>query len=310
MPRLRSAFYTLIVFFAIGIAAGLVVHKILVEKFLEVPKKAMQTDPGALLFTSNDLQFRSKDGADLHGWLIHGKSGYPALIFAHDYQSDRSEVLAKLEGLVTSLNKQGYFIFLFDFRGHGKSDSRSGLGFLESKDLEAALQEVLKYKHIQRRIGVLGVGMGGIAAVEACRGIDEVKLVIMDSIYEDIPGRCTETMLNDWPYLSFTSPVLRGIVDLNLRQILGIRTTNLALAQKMRLLYPEAVVFVEKKPLREKVKTLYDATREPKELLQMEETAAGALMGDFRVAYNREVGEKIQQYLPPVSDQPMIELKK
>ena len=103
----------------------------------------------------------------------------PCLIIAHEYGSNRSDVLGKLETLISSLNKQGYWIFLFDFRGHGQSSTPSALGYKEQEDLRAALTEVLKYKQIEPRVGVLGIGMGAIAAIQTCGDVDSVKFVIL-----------------------------------------------------------------------------------------------------------------------------------
>src|SRR6185295_17695128 len=73
-----------------------------VTKFLAKQQRDEQNDPKALLLSSNDINFRSDDGVDLHGWLIQGKPGYPAVIMAHKYGSNRSSLLLTLEGLITS----------------------------------------------------------------------------------------------------------------------------------------------------------------------------------------------------------------
>jgi pimeloyl-ACP methyl ester carboxylesterase len=277
---------------------------------IHVSRKDQAFDPQGLLFASNEIHFKSDDGADLYGWLIHGRAGYPAVIIAHDFQSNRSEVLGKLEGLITSLNKQGYFIFLFDFRGHGSSNSTSSLGIHESADLEAALKSVLKYGQVERRVGILGIGMGAIAACKAGRVADEVKLVILDSIYENIPAKTSEAIFAGWKFIEPARPAILQITEWNLRWILKVSTTQLNLERGLPLLYPRAVVFVEKKPLRPDVKSLYDASREPKELLQLDETAAGDLIGDARKIYEVQIAQKIRKYLPPVVKEQVLELSK
>jgi hypothetical protein len=99
-------------------------------------------------------------------------------------------------------------------------------------------------------------------------------------------------------------------VDLNLKQMLRIPTTDLNLRVQMSRLYPKAVVFIEKEPLSENVRQLYEAAREPKELLHLQDTAAGELIGEARVTYNREVEEKIKKYLPPSNNEKTLELPK
>lgn len=281
-----------------------------VDSYSHPPRKAAAVNPVSLLLNVNEVPFKTQDGVELHGWLIPGKPGYPALIIAHDYGSDRSATLGKLEGLVSDLNKQGYFIFLFDFRGHGESASRSSLGYRESADVEAALREVLKYRQVGRRIGVMGIGMGAVAACMASAGIDETKLVILDSIEDDIPAKFTDQFLHDWPFSHFLGPLLLKAITWNLKTSLSIGDTDLHLAQVLPKLYPRAVLFVDTTPPAESAKTLYEAAKEPKELLQLGETAADDLMGDSRQRYKDELEAKIRKYLPAETDQQTLEIGK
>jgi alpha/beta superfamily hydrolase len=265
-------------------------------------------EPKDLLLAANNLQFSSQDGTPLHGWLILGKAGYPALIVAHDYGSNRSHTLTALEGLITTLNKQGYFIFLFDFRGHGSGASRSTLGYKESTDLDAALRAVLKYKQIARRLGVLGVGMGAVAASQSFRSVDEVKLVMLDSLYPTIPSRFTDSLITEFPPLVFLRPGVEKVLGWNMTQILRIKEDGISMPDAMHSLYPKAVVFVEKKPARKEIVALYDAAREPKELLQIDQTAGEDLIGEAREEYTKQVSDRVEKYLPAVSNEKTLEL--
>lgn len=280
-----------------------------VTAFTNVAKKPEASEPRDLLLSANDITFQSDDGGDLYGWLIQGKPGYPAVLIAHDYGSNRSLTLVKLEGLITALNKQGYFIFLFDFRGHGKSNSSSALGYLEANDMSAALKAVLRYKQIGRRAAVLGVGMGAIAAAQAFHKVDEVKVLLLDSLYADIPARHTDSIIKEWPFLTVSRYVLKPAVGLNFRVLLKTQS-KLALHQQMADLYPKTVIFIEKEPLRKQAKDLYDVTREPKELLLLHQTATGELLGEDRQAYVSEVSGRVRKYLPPFNNEKQIELSR
>lgn len=281
-----------------------------IAAFLRPPKPGITINPNSLLLNVNEVQFKAQDGVELHGWLIPGKAGYPVFIIAHNYGSDRAETLGKLEALVSDLNKQGYFVFLFDFRGHGASGSNSGIGYREADDVDAALRVVLKYRQIGRRIGVLGIGMGAIAAARASSRVDEVKLVILDSIYSDVPERVANSLLADWPPGRVFWPALLKVVDWNLMYMLKLKDTRLNLAQSMPLLYNRPVVFVETTPPNGDALKLYDATKEPKELLQLGQTAADDLMGDARARYREEIQKEITKYFPPITDQQTLELPK
>ncbi len=280
-----------------------------VADFTNIQKKNSDVGPDSFLLKANEISFDTDDHVNLRGWLIQGKAGRPAIIIAHNYGSNRSEVLGNLENLISGLNKLGYFILIFDFRGHGDSSSRSGLGLKESQDLKAALKAIIRYRQIEQRFGVLGIGMGALAAAEACEKLDEVKLLVFDSVYEDITDRVANTILQEMPLTRYVRPVLFYSVDWNLRSILDVKSTRMDLVHRMPKLYPKAVIFVEKQPLRPEVKTLYEAAREPKEVMQFRETAVGTLIGAQREEYARGLLEKINQYLPPVNSEPTIELK-
>ena len=70
------------------------------------------------------------------------------------------------------------------------------------------------------------------------------------------------------------------------------------------------MLFVERTPLSPGARRLYDATKEPKELIQLGETASGELIGDVRERYKTEIGDKILQYFPPSLTQQTIEILK
>lgn len=279
-----------------------------ISKFLQAQQKEEQTDPKTLLLSSNDINFRSDDGTDLHGWLIQGKPGFPAVIIAHKYGSNRSSILLTLEGLIASLNKQGYYVFLFDFRGHGQSSGTSALGYKESQDVAAAIKALSKYTQISHRFAVLGVGMGAIASAKAFNSVEEVKCVLLDSIYDDVPGKYADEIIHEWPFLAVSKPVMSKAIGLNLEQLLDIPSTDLNLPVQMSRLYPKAVVFIEREPLNDSVRALYEAAREPKELLHLKDTAAGELIGPDRETYNIEVEQKIKKYLPPSNNEKTLDI--
>ncbi|MCI0549876.1 MAG: hypothetical protein L0287_02865, partial [Anaerolineae bacterium] len=163
---------------------------------------------------------------------------------------------------------------------------------------------------IARRVGVLGIGMGAIAASQAFHSVDEVKCLVLDSIYDNIPRKYTEDIVVEWPFLAFSRPVLSQGLALNMRVFLRVPSTNLDLPAGMSKLYPKALVFVEKAPLNERVRILYEAAKEPKELLQLQETASNELIGEAREKYCSQVEIKIKEYLPPVSSDKTMDLTK
>jgi fermentation-respiration switch protein FrsA (DUF1100 family) len=78
----------------------------------------------ALPVQPEDVEFKASDGVRLHGWFFH--AGEPTLIFFHGNAGNITE----RGPLSAQLAKRGVSVFVFDWRGYGKSDgspSESGL---------------------------------------------------------------------------------------------------------------------------------------------------------------------------------------
>ncbi|MGE0132798.1 MAG: alpha/beta hydrolase [Blastocatellales bacterium] len=172
-----------------------------------------------------DVEFVSLSGSKLRGWLIPGREGEGAVVLMHGYRSDRRQMLAR----ASFLNRAGYTVLLFDFQAHGESPGkRITMGRLESLDAQAAV-EFLKKNRPGERLGVIGLSMGGAAAVLASstsQGL-EVDAMTLEMVYPDI-NRATanrlERRLGGWarglaPLLTKQLPLRWGIDETMLRPI-------------------------------------------------------------------------------------------
>jgi hypothetical protein len=130
-----------------------------------------------------DVEFPSRDGLMLRGWLMEGEETKPTLIFGHGLFRSRREGLER--GSV--LNKRGFSVLLFDFRNHGKSDPQStSLGFLERLDVLGAY-DFLKEKTERRRFVLLGVSMGAVAVIHAAGDFQQdLEAIIADSPFQSL----------------------------------------------------------------------------------------------------------------------------
>jgi len=64
-----------------------------------------------------DIYFEAKDGTKLHGWFLPAPESRSILIFAHGNAGNISHRIQKIQ----LLNKIGISVFIFDYRGYGKS---------------------------------------------------------------------------------------------------------------------------------------------------------------------------------------------
>ena len=108
----------------------------------------------------NELWFRAADGTRLVGHRF-GK-GTTAVILAHQSGGD----LCPWVPYARALAARGFFVFPFDFRGHGFSRPRPGAAANRlPADVSAATKAVRRLG--KKKVFVVGASLGGIASVVA-----------------------------------------------------------------------------------------------------------------------------------------------
>ncbi|HEY0180564.1 MAG TPA: alpha/beta fold hydrolase, partial [Dokdonella sp.] len=105
----------------------------------------------------------SGSGARLQGWFVTGRAHRGAVLLLHGVHANRLAMLGRARFLAAA----GYAVLLIDFRAHGESGGDAiTFGRLESRDARAALA-FLRDAAPGERVGVIGVSMGGAAALLA-----------------------------------------------------------------------------------------------------------------------------------------------
>ena len=93
-----------------------------------------------------DVLFTTKDNINLHAWLVPGDPHKPMVVFFH---GNAANISYRVD-ILRYFNEMGFSVFIFDYRGFGKSDgqatseedlyidSRSALDYLRSKGWSAS----------------------------------------------------------------------------------------------------------------------------------------------------------------------------
>lgn len=125
------------------------------------------------------VEFRTADGVRLHGWFLRHEGVRPVVLVLHGYRGEKSDVL----GMSTALWRSGFDVFLFDFRGRGRSEATPfSMGAWEEADLSAALDWITD-RVPGAAIGILGYSMGGVVAILG--GTDpRIRAIVADSAFE------------------------------------------------------------------------------------------------------------------------------
>ncbi len=111
-----------------------------------------------------DIHFPSRDGSlQLAGWWLPAAAGKPPIVFGHGLFRSRREVLER----ACDLNRLGYPVLLFDFRGHGSSQAGPiTLGYRERLDVLAAM-DFARHRTGSQQCLIAGVSMGAVAGLLA-----------------------------------------------------------------------------------------------------------------------------------------------
>ncbi len=157
-----------------------------------------------------EVIFQSKDGTRLSGWFIPavGKANGTVIHFHGNAQNMTAHF-----GFVSWLPAQGFNLFVFDYRGYGKSTgnpNRQGV----YEDALAALDYITARPDIDRnRLLVLGQSLGGANAIAAVasRPPGTVRAVASDSAFASYRG-IVRDKIAAIPLLSFFRTPLSHIL--------------------------------------------------------------------------------------------------
>jgi pimeloyl-ACP methyl ester carboxylesterase len=128
-----------------------------------------------------DVTFPSASGSQIHAWYSPGRSGDGAVLLLHGVGDDRTAMLARAE----FLHRDGFTVLAPDFQGHGESPGEHiTFGALESLDAAAGMS-FLRSQAPGERIGVIGVSMGGAAALLG-PGPLRANAFVLESVYPTI----------------------------------------------------------------------------------------------------------------------------
>ncbi|MEM2303546.1 MAG: alpha/beta fold hydrolase [Candidatus Bathyarchaeia archaeon] len=108
----------------------------------------------------------------------------PGVVMFHGFTGNKTEAHRLFVQVARKLCKSGFTVFRFDFRGSGDSDGEFEDMTLPSEvdDAEAALTFLIKQRRVdKRRVGVIGLSMGGRVATILASKDERVKFAILYS---------------------------------------------------------------------------------------------------------------------------------
>jgi uncharacterized protein len=269
-----------------GLAGGAAYH---VGTLVSAPAPAAIGAPPADL-PAEAVTFPSESGSRLSGWLVAGKPGVGAVLLLHGIHANRLQMLERAR----FLHQRGFSVLLFDFQAHGESPGQNiTFGYLEARDARSAF-DFLHRKTPAERIGVIGLSLGGAAAI---LGGVPADAMVLEAVFADF-GRAVENRLT--MRLGGIGRYLAPVLTWQVGPRLGFDPKVLRPAERIADLHKPIMLVAgdaDQHATLEEAKLLYEHAHQPKELWVI----PGASHVDFhdyvRDAYERRVLQFLTQRL-------------
>ncbi|BED96939.1 alpha/beta hydrolase [Escherichia fergusonii] len=226
------------------------IPRIAINFFYYPDDKIYGPDP----WSAESVEFTAKDGTRLHGWFIPSATG-PAenaiatVIHAHGNAGNMSAHWP----LVSWLPERNFNVFMFDYRGFGKSKGRpSQAGLLD--DTQSAINVVRHRSDVNpQRLVLFGQSIGGANMVSALGNGDRegIRAVILDSTFASYSSIANQMIPGSGFFMDDSYNAERFIAEVS----------------------PIPVLIIHGKADRvipwEQGERLYDLTREPKQKINL-----------------------------------------
>jgi fermentation-respiration switch protein FrsA (DUF1100 family) len=181
------------------------------------PARVGPSQPG--LPGAKAVTIPSASGSLLRGWWVPGAASREgAIVLLHGVRANRLQMAERAR----VLHEHGYSVLLFDFQAHGESPGRRiTFGKLESLDAVAAVRFVRNNRPLDR-VGVIGVSLGGAAALVGPEPL-AVDALVLESVYPDIDAALSNRLRVNLGRVAgaFFTPLLTPTFKLLLPPILG-----------------------------------------------------------------------------------------
>ncbi len=140
----------------------------------------MGFDLGTETMTRTPIEFKMNDGYVLHGDYSLVKGSKKFCLLCHGHRSSREGAL-RYSVLFREL---GYSTIIYDQRSHGDNIHKTvTMGYQESKDLSAVIDEVYEKFGKDIYLGLQGVSMGAATVLLSTKYQQKVKFIVSDCSY-------------------------------------------------------------------------------------------------------------------------------
>ncbi len=170
------------------------------------PQRAQFATPDRLGVMYENVELETRDQIKLHGWKLLSRTDVRGtILFFHGNGENISTHFANVHWLTA----YGYDVYLFDYRGYGKSE---GIAQLDEviKDAETMIAYGVKQLPSDEKLIVMGHSMGGSLAIHAVAHIEHknrIKTLITIEAFSDYREVTQDVLSTNWLTWLFQWPL-------------------------------------------------------------------------------------------------------
>ena len=239
------------------------------SNYLFFPKKSFPVTPDSAQLIYEDIYINTADGIKLHGWKVHAeKKKAGTILFFHGNGDNVSTQLPNTFWLA----KEGYDLYVFDYRGYGLSQGEAELDTVIS-DMELMISYVAGELPDNEKLIVMGHSLGGAMAVYSVAHSayrDRIEALITIAAFSDYHDITQDVLAKSWLFWLFQWP-LSFTVDNSYRPL-----------DSIGLISPIPVLIIHSKTDEmigmSHAERLFEAAKEPKSFKLIDSDHSNALI--------------------------------
>ena len=195
--------------------------------FIFYPDRSLETDPANWGLNYEEVSFEAGDGTKLHGWFFPLPGKGPFILFCH---GNAGNISHRIENVKLLLD-YGLQVFIYDYRGYGRSGGRPSETGLYQDGLAAYDYLVERKEILPDRIIPFGRSLGAAVAMEIATRRD-IRSIIIESAFTS-----TKDMAKNMFLFQLLSPFLPHHYN-NLGKIKSITVPKLIIHGKTDEIVP------------------------------------------------------------------------
>ncbi len=161
--------------FTVLLAGTVVVVRSLVLSKYRPDRVPHDRTPADLGISYEEIRFPTAGGGTLSGWWIGNGDDAPLVIVVHGWSRNAGRVLPHIK----KLHSEGFTVLAFDLRCHGDSTCKIHATLPRfSEDIRAAVDEAVRQGVTSNGISVMGLSVGGAAAIHAASSDRRIGAVV------------------------------------------------------------------------------------------------------------------------------------